>query len=127
MASDTYFGSGVAISGGTAIVGSPHSDNVFDDGGAAYFYSGTSDCNSNGVHDECDIHDGTSDDVNDDGIPDECQCIADLSGDGMVNVNDLLAIIRYWGTDVSEADLNNDGIVDTFDLFIVIDNWGPCE
>lgn len=31
------------------------------------------DCNGNGVPDECDIADGTSDDLNGNGIPDECE------------------------------------------------------
>jgi hypothetical protein len=31
------------------------------------------DCNENGVPDECDIADGTSQDVNGNGIPDECE------------------------------------------------------
>ncbi len=33
----------------------------------------SSDCNENGVPDECDIADGTSDDVNQSGVPDECE------------------------------------------------------
>ncbi len=37
------------------------------------FASGGSDCNENGLPDECDITDGTSDDENDNGVPDECE------------------------------------------------------
>jgi hypothetical protein len=43
------------------------------------------------------------------------------------NVNDLLIIIGYWGSNTTQADLNFDGIVNVSDLLIVIDNWGPCE
>ena len=45
----------------------------------------------------------------------------------MVDVNDLLAIIGYWGSDGPLGDINQDGIVDVSDLLIVISNWGPCE
>lgn len=44
------------------------------------------DCNDNGVLDECDIADGTSQDSHNDGIPDECQsCKGDANGDGTVD------------------------------------------
>jgi hypothetical protein len=70
---------------------------------------------------------GWSEDVNVDGIPDECQCIADITGDNMVNVDDLLAIVGYWGSAGPLGDINQDGIVDVSDLLIVVANWGPCE
>ena len=85
------------------------------------------DCNTNGYPDDYDIKMGWSEDVNGDGVPDECQCIADITGDSMVNVKDLLAIIGYWGSDGPLGDVNADGIVDVLDLLIVIGNWGPCE
>jgi len=86
------------------------------------------DCNTNGYPDDYDIKMGWSDDVNGDGIPDECQqCIADITGDNMVDVKDLLAIIGYWGSDGPLGDINEDGIVDVIDMLIVIGNWGPCE
>jgi hypothetical protein len=85
------------------------------------------DCNTNGYPDDYDITMGWSYDVNGDGIPDECQCIADITGDNTVDVEDLLAIIGYWGSDGPLGDVNADGIVDVLDLLIVIGNWGPCE
>ena len=51
----------------------------------------------------------------------------DITGDGYVNVSDLLAIIDQWGLTNSPADVNDDGIVDVSDLLIVVGNWGPCE
>ncbi len=53
----------------------------------------TYDCNSNGVLDECDIADGTSQDANSNGIPDECEappvCSGDSNCDGAVNWRDI--------------------------------------
>ncbi len=68
------------------------------------------------------------DDANGDGIPDECSpdCPADITGDGYVNVTDLLVVIDQWGLTDSPADLNFDGIVDVTDLLIVVGNWGAC-
>lgn len=51
-------------------------------------------------------------------------CPADPSGDGIVDVEDLLAVIAGWGTDA--ADLNFDGTTDVSDLLLVIGGWGPC-
>jgi len=85
------------------------------------------DCNINGYPDDYDIKMGWSDDVNGDGVPDECECIADITGDNMVNVDDLLAIVGYWGSGGPLGDVNEDGIVDVTDLLIVVGNWGECE
>ena len=57
------------------------------------------DCNVNGVADECDIAALVSMDENENGIPDECETPdGDITGDGMVNVNDLLVVIGTWGS-----------------------------
>jgi hypothetical protein len=49
----------------------------------------------------------------------------DVTGDGVVNVNDLLAVIVAWGAcgSVCPADLNHDGVVNVNDLLMVITNW----
>ena len=39
----------------------------------------------------------------------------------------LLALIESWGTDDSLADVNGDGIVNVSDLLVVVGQWGPCE
>ena len=85
-----------------------------------------SDCNLNGVPDVCDIADGTSDDINVNNVPDECECIADITGDGTVNIHDLLALIGYWGSQGPLGDFNADGIVKIHDLLILIAGWGEC-
>jgi hypothetical protein len=57
-----------------------------------------------------------------------CGCVADITGDGVVNVSDLLAIIGVWGScEACEADINEDGFVNVTDLLVVIGEWGPCN
>jgi len=62
-------------------------------------------------------------------------CAADIaplpSGDGAVNVQDLLAVISAWGAGAGNpADIappGGDGIVNVADLLAVIAAWGPCD
>ena len=53
-------------------------------------------------------------------------CPEDATGDGSVNVNDLLYVISKWGTADAAADIDNDGDVDIQDLLLVIAAWGAC-
>jgi len=55
-------------------------------------------------------------------------CPADINGDGVVDVLDLLGVLAAWGTtgDVPE-DVNDDGVVDVLDLIEVLSAWGPCD
>jgi hypothetical protein len=60
-------------------------------------------------------------------------CPADIApspnGNGIVNVDDLLAIISAWGPCASgdcPADLNGDLMVNVDDLLAVINAWGTC-
>jgi hypothetical protein len=53
---------------------------------------------------------------------------ADLNGDGVVDIDDLLAVINGWGgcpasPAACPVDINADGVVDIDDLLIVITNW----
>ncbi len=84
------------------------------------------DCNENGIPDTCELKDPDND-QNNNGELDDCECVGDADGDEYVNVNDLLEVVGYWGTNAPQADLNSDGIVDVTDLLIVVGNWGPCE
>ena len=62
-------------------------------------------------------------------------CIADISpskpgvaGNGIVDVDDLLAVINAWGEcDICVADVNGDNHVDVDDLLAVINGWGTCK
>ena len=62
-------------------------------------------------------------------VPDNetVDCAADVNGDGMVNVEDLVDVILAWASDDADADVNDDGVVDVQDLVEVILNWGPCS
>jgi len=89
------------------------------------------DCNGNGIPDDQDIDDGTSEDVNGNGVPDECECPADVNGDHEVNTADLLMLLAAWGDcpDTGEGcpwDLNGDGVVDELDEDILWEHWGDC-
>ena len=53
------------------------------------------------------------------------ECPADITGDGVVDVLDLLEVLAQWGT-AGSADITGDGIVDVLDLLEVLGAWGPC-
>jgi hypothetical protein len=85
----------------------------------------TDDCNANGIPDSCDIADGTSDDANGNGIPDECEtgCEGDLDGDGDTDQADLGELLSAYGLD-DGGDLDGDGDTDQADLGILLGDWG---
>jgi len=59
----------------------------------------------------------------------ECDsvCAADITGDGVVDVLDLLAVLAAWGqTGELPEDITGDGVVDVLDLLEVLAAWGPC-
>ncbi len=54
-------------------------------------------------------------------------CPEDLTGDGQVNVFDLLQLLDAWGPCPGcPQDLNGNGQVDVFDLLQLLNAWGPC-
>jgi hypothetical protein len=68
-------------------------------------------------------------------VPPAIPCIADIAPmgqlDGVINVNDLLAVIFAWGPAGGPADIAGpsgtpDGVVDVNDLLVVINAWGAC-
>jgi hypothetical protein len=54
-------------------------------------------------------------------------CPADASGDGAVDVQDLIAVLVAWSTNDPAADVTDDGVVDVSDLILVLVSWGPCS
>ncbi|MDP7030578.1 MAG: right-handed parallel beta-helix repeat-containing protein [Phycisphaerales bacterium] len=61
-------------------------------------------------------------------IDDGCSaCQGDLTGDGVVGVDDLLMLIKFFGPcDGCPADVDGDGLVGVDDILLVIATWGPC-
>ena len=53
-------------------------------------------------------------------------CEGDTNDDGVVDVEDLVAVILAWGTADANADVDGNGIVDVVDLTTVILAWGNC-
>jgi hypothetical protein len=65
----------------------------------------------------------------DGGVPTACQtCPGDITLDGVVNVDDLLAVINSWGppTGSCSADVDQNNVVNVDDLLVVINTWGAC-
>lgn len=87
------------------------------------------DCNGNGVPDSNELLAGAPD-VNGNLILDECECLADVNGDELVDVDDLLVVLAAWGQTGSPGlpgDADWSGVVDVADILIVLDAWGtPC-
>ena len=57
-----------------------------------------------------------------------CEDAADVNDDGLVNVDDLVAVITSWGDcpmepEACPEDINNDGVVDVNDLVWVVVFW----
>ena len=52
----------------------------------------------------------------------------DATHDGIVNIDDLLAVITQWGPcpppNLCAGDVNGDGVINIDDLLLVITNWG---
>ena len=56
----------------------------------------------------------------------QAPCLADVNGDGVVDVQDLLLLLAAWGATSGPEDINGDGVVDVQDLLILLGTWGPC-
>jgi hypothetical protein len=89
------FGRAVGLSGQTAIVGADNDDDNGPDAGAAYIFE---------------VRCG----------PDPCD--ADLTGDFVTDIADLLALLGAWGT--PEGDVDGDGQTDMRDLNVLLAVWG---
>ena len=53
-------------------------------------------------------------------------CPADLTGDAIVDVEDLVELFVQWGAKGGPADLDGSGIVDVQDLVMLVLAWGAC-
>lgn len=48
---------------------------------------------------------------------------ADINGDGVVDVGDLLDLLAAWGEDDADADIDGNGVVDVSDLLVLLGAW----
>lgn len=54
-------------------------------------------------------------------------CTADVDGDGIVGVGDLLSVVDQWGPcSGCNSDIDGDGQVGIGDLLSIVDLWGDC-
>ena len=57
-------------------------------------------------------------------LSDFAPCSADLSGNGIVDTDDMLTLLACWGT--PDGDVTGDATTDVADLLAVIAAWGSC-
>lgn len=53
-------------------------------------------------------------------------CPADINGDGVIDITDMMAVLSNWGNNPGPADVNGDGVVDIVDMLAVLGAWGQC-
>ncbi len=125
------FGTSVAISGATAIVGAPYDDDNGGDSGSAYLFDAAApgmcpwDLDGDGVVGVGDLLILVANFG-----PCDRECPADFDEDGFVGVSDLLALIANFGECPGTGcpwDVNGDGVVDRLDVIAVNDNMGSCK
>ena len=59
---------------------------------------------------------------------DEVVCVGDVTGDGVVDVADLLSVIKAWGPcSGCPADINGDSVVNVTDILAIVNDWGACS
>lgn len=60
-------------------------------------------------------------------VPTAAPCPADFTGDGAVDVSELVNLLAAWGSCPGcSEDITGDGIVDVLDLVVMLAAWGPC-
>ena len=146
-----WFGNTISISGNTVVIGAWGEDGSDSNCGSAYVYrsdgsgwveearllaSDGAEWDEFGYAVSTDgdtvvigaYRDGTDDfgsayvfELGDD------DCPADVTNDGVVGVDDVLAVVSAWGTSDPDADIDGNGTVGTDDLLAVLSGWGLCE
>lgn len=105
-------------------------ENTASDGGGVYFFESAAATmgDSQLCANSTEQLGGTFVDLGGNSISDECDdCIADITGDGMVGVDDILELIATFGPCGScPADVDGDGVVGVDDILIVLSAWGSC-
>ena len=92
-----------------------------------------SDCDGDGQIDVCQITAEPDLDLNLDGVLDSCQCLADVTGNGVVDQSDVDAILQWIQDNQDDPtcfgcpeDVNGDGLVDIADVVEINLNLGDC-
>ncbi len=102
---DDWFGYSVALGHGSAVVSTHYDiqqDPFIHHAGGAYFYCGDWIEDNNGT-----------------------DCPGDSTGDNVVNVNDILAVINVWGNCLDCAeDVTGDGVINVDDVLLILSNFG---
>ncbi len=57
-------------------------------------------------------------------ISEACESCGDINGDDIVNVGDLLIIIKNWNTSNVYGDVTLDGIINVEDILFLVSVWG---
>lgn len=124
-------GTRVAMTPTSVLASAPIANSgVVGSAGRVYALDRTRDCDASGIPDAIEIANGSLEDGNGDSVPDTCQCLADLTGDGVVAAPDLAVLLGFWGSTnptLPGADINRDGIVAAQDLAELLGSWGPCQ
>jgi catechol 2,3-dioxygenase-like lactoylglutathione lyase family enzyme len=106
---DDRFGSSLALSGNTAVIGAYYDDDHGEDSGSAYVFA-------------------VGPDEDDDGIMDVCLCPGDLDHDLAVDLSDLAQLLSNYSTTsgmtYEDGDLDSDGDVDLADLAALLAEYG---
>ncbi len=118
----SYAGNVGCVKGDFGFIGAPYLNTGATLSGGASFILWSSDCNSDGIPDRCNIDLGSDSDINADGIPDACQPFnADVNGDSIIDSSDVSIILLSFGEcDGCPEDVTRDGVVDTGDLAFVL-------
>ena len=146
---DDRFGTSVAISGTTAIVGAPGDDDDGTRSGSAYLFDTTTGrqiakllANNGAAHDLFGISVAISgatvivgaerddDNGNNSGsayLFDASSCPWDLDDSGIVGASDVLWLLGSWGPCKDcPADFDGNDTVGASDILALLANWGSC-
>ena len=104
--------------------------NTASDGGGAYFFDSVASTMGDTIFCENSLEQvgGAYQDLGGNEVNDTCdECVADITGDGVVGVDDILELIASFGPcSGCAADIDGDGVVGVDDILIVLSNWGSC-
>jgi hypothetical protein len=123
-------GGGIALAGTAtaSIVGSAIESNTAAGAGGGIGVEASVELDTSTVCSNLpDQIDGSWSDSGESMVADVCLCPGDTSGDGTVDVQDILAVLSAWGPCQGCAeDVDGSGSVDVGDILAVLSQWGPC-